>query len=1031
MTPQDDLERLFDEAQALPADARAAFVEQVCAGDQELRAELLSLLEHVAPAEAFFERLGEVVGSSASGHFIAPGLSPGDMVGRYTILEHIGSGGMGTVYRARDSRLNRDVALKLLPDHLDGGLADEERLLGEARAAAALEHPNVCTVHEVGETTGGQPFIAMACYDGETLQQRLRRGPLAVEEARDVAVQIARGLGAAHARGIVHRDVKPGNIMLASDGIPRLLDFGLAKAVDVSRTRPGVTPGTIAYMSPEQTRGDQVDVRTDLWSLGVVLYEMLTGARPFAAGNDRAVIQSILHDRPEPPNRRVPTVPESLSQIVMRLLEKRPEDRYQSVSQLLLDLTSVPAAGVARRLRLAFRTGRGRAAVTVTLIALVAAASFALWRVGRSNSPVVADVPAPAIAVLPFRVYGDGLDLWREGMMDLLSTGLDGAAGLRTASVGALLARWNKAGGDRGVTELSSKLEVARRTGARYALIGTAIVAGPQVRLLVDIHDLQGDRSLGQLQVEGPADSMLVLADRLGMQTLAMILDRDPGELPGINLAGITTSSLSALKAYLEGEARFRRSDFNGATSAWERAVASDTLFALAYSRLGEAYAWDESAHETRAVEARAVAYRLASRLSPREASLARAVWIRWQGRQAGVAMLEAAVRKYPDDAQLWYELGDAYFHDRGTAGGPEKAVRALTRASELQPTSAPFRAHLLDLAFVWQPDSAHIAQQVEAYERLAPGAARTRAAQLAFALTFGQGPAKASARQTLDSLDSPTAGMVFDHLQHPRFAREREAVLPLLIPRLGSALPTVLNGHFYALAQIDGRLRQALAVTDDPRGRTTSWGCGVAALATFEFPVPSLFLAMKLASRTTETPADDTRRIQCALIDAANRAQWEAHAVLLSGARQQLRHALTSGDSITAYRWGEAVRFADAFARWRHGDATAAMRGFQDVLANNLEDRFISTLAEWGLGRVALKLNRLDTAELAFQSLWNVPLAHLQLARLYERTGRLAEAQSEFEFFASAWRNADPELQPMVQEARASAQRLALGAPE
>ena len=272
-----EAERLYERARAMPPEERAAFLDDACRDDSRLGEELRSLVDEADRAEAFFERMTDRVfadpdsiveavlqgsgpGAGPSG-VSSPDLPPGRTVGHFRIVERIGAGGMGTVYRARDTRLDRDVALKFLPPDLGAGRNDEERLLVEARAAAALEHPNVCTVHEVGETEDGRPFIAMALYQGETLKERIRKGPLSPEDAAAIAIQIARGLSAAHERGIVHRDIKPGNVILTANGTVKLLDFGLARLAEATLTLPGATPGTVAYMSPEQTRGDPLDRR--------------------------------------------------------------------------------------------------------------------------------------------------------------------------------------------------------------------------------------------------------------------------------------------------------------------------------------------------------------------------------------------------------------------------------------------------------------------------------------------------------------------------------------------------------------------------------------------------------------------------------------------------------------------------------------------------------------------------------------------------------------------------------------------------
>jgi serine/threonine protein kinase len=229
-------------------------------------------------------------------------VQPGQTVaGKYRIVRKLGSGGMGVVYEAEDLRLKRTVALKFLPPGLTADAEARERFVHEARAASSLDHPNICTIHEVDEAEEGSLYIVMACYQGESLKDKLGRGTLAPVEAIRIAAEVAEGLAKAHEHGIVHRDVKPGNIMVTSDGLAKILDFGLAKLAGEARmTATGTTVGTVAYMSPEQARGDEVDARTDVWSLGVVLYEMATGALPFDRASDRAVLNAIVHDEPRP-----------------------------------------------------------------------------------------------------------------------------------------------------------------------------------------------------------------------------------------------------------------------------------------------------------------------------------------------------------------------------------------------------------------------------------------------------------------------------------------------------------------------------------------------------------------------------------------------------------------------------------------------------------------------------------------------------------------------------------------------------------
>src|SRR5262249_13117023 len=237
----------------------------------------------------------------------SPLVVPGRTVSHFRLGRPLGGGGMGVVYTAEDLQLGRAVALKFLAPELVRDPVSKTRFLTEARAASALDHPNLCTLLEVGETEEGLLFLAMPRYEGESLVRLLARGPLPLEQALDLATQIARGLAKAHYHGIVHRDVKPANLFLTADGVVKILDFGIAKLMgEAGPTRRGVLLGTPAYMSPEQTRGEEVDARADVWSLGVVLYEMLAGRRPFAGGSDEAVIYAVLHQTPAPLGDRRP-----------------------------------------------------------------------------------------------------------------------------------------------------------------------------------------------------------------------------------------------------------------------------------------------------------------------------------------------------------------------------------------------------------------------------------------------------------------------------------------------------------------------------------------------------------------------------------------------------------------------------------------------------------------------------------------------------------------------------------------------------
>jgi serine/threonine protein kinase len=263
----------------------------------------------------------------------------GKTISHYKVLEKIGSGGMGTVYKSEDTKLDRFVALKFLAPHLSQAEEEKKRFIHEAKAASALDHPNICNIYEIGETGDGQMFIAMACYDGESLKDKIEHTRLPIDEAVDIAIQIAQGLEKAHSKDIVHRDIKPANILITEDHQIKIVDFGLAKLAGLTLlTKEGTTLGTVAYMSPEQTQGTEVDHRADIWAFGVVLYEMLAGDRPFKGDYEQAVMYSIMNDDPEPIKKLNPAVPPELQQIVDHTLQKKPESRYSSAAKMLKDL---------------------------------------------------------------------------------------------------------------------------------------------------------------------------------------------------------------------------------------------------------------------------------------------------------------------------------------------------------------------------------------------------------------------------------------------------------------------------------------------------------------------------------------------------------------------------------------------------------------------------------------------------------------------------------------------------------------------
>jgi len=357
-----------------PASGRPALLDARCAGDPSLRREVESLLI-AHDGEGVVDRLGALV--KPPGTWLPEPVMEwsGRRIGHYLVEDPLGAGGMAVVYRARDQRLGRHVALKFLSPHLSADPDAKSQFVAEARAAAALDHPSVCTIYEIGETEDGQLFIAMPLYDGETLKARLDRGRLTFDEALPIALQVARGLGHAHESGIVHRDVKPSNIVLLPDGTAKILDFGIAQIHNASHGDPQPPIGTIAYMSPEQASAGRVDRRSDIWSLAIVIHEMVAGARPFHGDDQNAVLRAILTSDPRLTATSYPDVPAGIEPLLRRALAKTPDQRHASMALLAADLSALatePArdrsAGEIDAAARMSATERRRAAVLVTVV---------------------------------------------------------------------------------------------------------------------------------------------------------------------------------------------------------------------------------------------------------------------------------------------------------------------------------------------------------------------------------------------------------------------------------------------------------------------------------------------------------------------------------------------------------------------------------------------------------------------------------------------------------------------------------------
>ena len=410
----------FDRAVALPASQRRQFVADACLGDEGFHRRVSTLVDAHERADDFLETA--CVATVAE--WPAEDLS-GAEFGPYRLESRIGGGGMGEVYRARDSRLGRTVAIKVLLSHIAADEPARERFEREARVVARLSHPHICTLHDIGtyRAPSGQgpvPYLVMECLDGETLADRLARGALPVDEALEWAIQIASALDTAHRAGIVHRDLKPRNVMLTSAGA-KLVDFGIAKTtaspapgasltLDSELTTPGTIVGTVHYMAPEQLEGLPTDARTDLFAFGCVLYEMLSGKKAFERRSGASLMTAIMAQEPTPLGELVASLPNGVEEVIGRCLAKSPDDRCQSAAGLLVELKRIAGALRSARESAWFRRfiSEHRVAAIGVVITLALTAVTAVFLSGPTP-PVVSPTPAATVqlAVLPLRMVGD------------------------------------------------------------------------------------------------------------------------------------------------------------------------------------------------------------------------------------------------------------------------------------------------------------------------------------------------------------------------------------------------------------------------------------------------------------------------------------------------------------------------------------------------------------------------------------------------------------------------------------------------
>jgi serine/threonine protein kinase/tetratricopeptide (TPR) repeat protein len=1001
MTPEDWQRAKPILAAALELDSahRESFLKEACA-DLSLRDEIQSLIvahEQAGTGALNSEALPSFPKSALNAH---PELTSGTRLGDFQILSLLGVGGMGEVYRARDLRLERDVAIKVLPRFVS---LDPERLRRfeqEAKAAAALNHPNILAVFQMG-TYEGAPYLVSELLEGDTLREQVKRGPISAKKAIEYGAQIARGLAAAHEKGIVHRDLKPENLFVTRDGRIKILDFGLAKLLHPEsetqltkqflETEPGAVLGTVGYMSPEQVRGQAADHRADIFAFGAILYEMLTGRRAFSKPTSAETMSAILNEEPPRISQIASNVPPALELAVHRCLEKNVDQRFQSASDLAfaLEITSdsggasigVTAPAIPRT---AWKWMAGAGVVLAVVLAML------LWHPWSSRALTEKDT-----IVLADFANSTGDPIFDDTLKDALGVALRQSPFLDIASdekVTTTLRLMTKAADTRLTPQVAR--EVCQRSQSKAYVGGSIATLGSQYVIGLRAVNCANGNMLAQQQTRATSKEKILdalgsavtkLRSELG-ESLASVQKSD------MPLEQLTTPSLEALQAYtMGGKAQNESKGASASLSHFLRAIELDPNFAHAYSSAGVMYLG--LGDSTRAKEYITKAYALRERASAYESLLMQADYYDYVlgDLDKALELYQQMTESNPRDIIPWSHMAVAYLN----LGQPEKTLEVSKQLVRLQPESGFFYPWLVD-------DETRLGHFSEAHKTsdlaVSRGFDNFYLRLELYELAFVEGDSKGMAEQVA-WFEGKSA-----NVQYRFLSRE--------------AATEAYRGHAHA-AQDFARRAAASAVQAGNLEAAASYHLDAAWRETAFGDVSGARKEAAAALDLTPQSEDVESRGAEVLARAGNATRAQTLAQDL--AKRFPRHTI-----IHRY-WLPRIEAQIALAAKKPAEAIEQLRE-----AEPLEAR--SCNYSYERGEAYLAAGQGSAAAAAFQQILDHPglvrncpsgaLAHLQLGRAYAMQGDTAKARGAYKEFLTLWQDADSDI-PILKEAKAEYAKL------